>query len=958
MRREGRLLERDAEFERAVNAVEVAREGGGRVIAVVGPAGIGKTELLSAIAELAGERGLTVLRARAAELERELPFGVARQAFELAVARAGDAERAALLTGAARLAAPIVDPQSAAAVPSGPDAPFSVFHGLYWLIANLADRSALALVVDDIHWADAASLGWLAYLSRRLRDLPLVLAVSFRPEEANTPLIDELLAEPGVEVLSLRGLSAAAVAILVRRALGCEPDDEFVCACHHATRGNPHLVRELAAVAEAEGIAPRSGNAARVLDLTPEAVQRAVLARTARVGPAAAAVARAVALLVPHAEPAQVAALAGLDQDAADEAVDGLARAEILTSDRPLEFIHPLVRTALYRDMGPAERARGHAEAARVLATAGAEPAAVAGQLLAAEPRGDDWAVERLREAAADSLARAAPSAAVGFLRRALAEPPPPELRAAVLEELGAAELRAGEPAAATHLREAMDLTSDPGGRARTALALAQAQFHAGAVDQVVSTCHAMIEQLGGADAELELELEGRAAAAIIVGPLSNQLRPRLRALEPRAAGAATPAERIVLALIAMDAAGTATRRAREVEDLVLRALGDGRLLAERGPDDPAYFYACSTLIWCGRYDLARAGFDAAAEEARRRGSAIGAGQALAFRAGASYMSGDVRAAESDARAAIDIIPPGSVVEGIVWGFLLHALIERGEADAAAEELGRSPLAGELPDVNPYHVARLARGRLRVERRELEAGLRDLLAVREMVAAIGFTNPGPMPWMTEAALVQAWLGRQDAAVALADRDLELAAGFAAPRGIGVALRVKALLDDGPERLELLRAAADALRASQDRLEHARALVDLGAESRRVGQLQNARENLRTGLAIARRCGATALVLRAYDELDASGVHQRRIVGTGVDALTASERRVAQMAAAGMTNAEVAQALFISARTVETHLRHAYQKLGIDSRAALSAALEDDDGPRGAAGQRASRARAM
>jgi DNA-binding CsgD family transcriptional regulator len=152
------------------------------------------------------------------------------------------------------------------------------------------------------------------------------------------------------------------------------------------------------------------------------------------------------------------------------------------------------------------------------------------------------------------------------------------------------------------------------------------------------------------------------------------------------------------------------------------------------------------------------------------------------------------------------------------------------------------------------------------------------------------------------------------------------------------LRVRALVEPGGADLELLREAAQVLAGSGAALEQARALVDLGAALRRAGRRSDGADSLREGLDLAHRCGASALAARAREELVAAGARPRRDALRGRDALTASELRVARLAADGRTNREIAQALFISLRTVETHLTHAYQKLAIRSRDALSGAL--------------------
>ena len=160
----------------------------------------------------------------------------------------------------------------------------------------------------------------------------------------------------------------------------------------------------------------------------------------------------------------------------------------------------------------------------------------------------------------------------------------------------------------------------------------------------------------------------------------------------------------------------------------------------------------------------------------------------------------------------------------------------------------------------------------------------------------------------------------------------------APRTVGISLRVLGLVEGGPAGEQRLRDAVGVLAESGARLEHARALVDLGAALRRANSRREARERLRAGIELAHRCGARALVERANDELAATGAHRRTILYTGLEALTASERRVAQLAAAGSSNKEIAQALFVTVKTVEMHLSRVYRKLEISSRGQLAAAL--------------------
>jgi DNA-binding NarL/FixJ family response regulator len=159
-----------------------------------------------------------------------------------------------------------------------------------------------------------------------------------------------------------------------------------------------------------------------------------------------------------------------------------------------------------------------------------------------------------------------------------------------------------------------------------------------------------------------------------------------------------------------------------------------------------------------------------------------------------------------------------------------------------------------------------------------------------------------------------------------------------PRELGIALRAAGLAEGGDRGIERLSESVQVLEVSPAVLEHARALADLGASLRRRGQRSHAREPLRRALDLAHRCGATALADRAHAELVATGARPRRAVFTGLDALTASERRVAEMAAEGLTNRQIAQALFVTEKTVESHLGQTYRKLEIGSRSELPHAL--------------------
>ena len=207
------------------------------------------------------------------------------------------------------------------------------------------------------------------------------------------------------------------------------------------------------------------------------------------------------------------------------------------------------------------------------------------------------------------------------------------------------------------------------------------------------------------------------------------------------------------------------------------------------------------------------------------------------------------------------------------------------------------------------------------------------------VEAIGGRTPAVYSGRSPAALALLELAEREEARRLADEEVELARQWGAPRGLGKALRTAGLAEGGEAGLALLREAAEVLEDSPAVLERARALTELGAALRRSNRRADARDPLRRGLELAHSCGAKPLAERAHAELVATGARPRRLVLTGLDSLTPSERRVAAMAAEGMTNRDVAQALFVTPRTVEMHLSSVYRKLGISSRSQLPQALD-------------------
>ena len=909
------LIERDEELAPLRDALDRACAGAGSLALVDGPPGIGRTLLLDAVRGEARERGMTVLTARASELEQAFAFGVVRQLFERELLGASADRRAELLSGAAALAAPALGLEAAA--PATIDAPFSILHGLHWLTAAF---EPVLVAVDDVHWADQASLRALLYLATRFEGQAIAIVATARTGRA--PLLDEL-AVAAQRVVRPAPLSAAGIAAFLAERTGEPPEAELVAAAERATGGTPFLLEELARALPAEP--------AQVERLSSRALTASVLLRLGRLPAEATAVARAVAILDGHAEVRHVAALARIDD--AQPSVEALVEAGFLRPSRPLAFAQTMVRECVLEGLTEDERAGLHARAAGLLRDAGLRADVLAPHLLAAEPDTDPEVVRLLRAAAGRAMRQGAPELARQYLRRALREPPAADALAGVLSELGDAEWACGDDleAATEHLREALARTDDPALRPARALALHQAVFVSGRLVEAYELLEREIEQSGDrADPEDVWRMEAALSSIGLLNPMTvGRANARLARFETLAGD--TPGELLQLANVACWkwAAGTAA----ETVEHGRRALAAARVQAADAADSIPIYEALWVLTYADAHELALSVLDDTLADARARGSVFGISTSCALRALIAWQRGDVTRAEQEARTAAVLPGLSGFVRPPLFGTLALALTARGDLDGAEAAIAESDCGPVLPQFVCLNPVFYARGVLRAAQGRHEEALADFTEFGERSARINLRNPGD-PWRLGAA--ECLRGTAEA-IRLADEQLELARRWGTASALGIALHGQALAHGSdPDRLA---DAAEVLANSPARLDHARCLVDLGAALRRANQRAAAREPLRDGLELARLCGADALVRRAHDELVVAGGRPRRLMFSGPDALTPGERRVAELAGDGMSNREIAQLLYVTTKTVDNHLARVYAKLGISSRGQLTDALE-------------------
>ena len=926
------LLDRDAELGELGRLLAAARAGSGRVIVVAGPAGIGKSTLLAAAGATARTDGAVVLRARCSPLEQHAAWGMARQLFDPLRARP---DWDGLTAGAAGLAGRVLAPEAGEPANAG-DAMHAAVRGLVWLASNLGERGPAVFAVDDVHWADAPSLRWLALLARSLDELPIGVLCAVRSGEpaAAPDLLAELLASAPEPPVRPRALGPAAVQTLVRGRLPAATAG-FAQACHAVTGGNPFLLGALLTQFAAGQDVPDDEAAARLGTFGSEQVARVIELQLARLPDGAGPLARAVAVLGPGAPLRHAAQLARLEPPAAVPAADALRTAGLLEDGPGLMLVHPLIAGTLYASLPAGERAQWHAAAAALLAGERADPERIGLHLLRTEPAREADTVATLRAAAGRASARGAPQSAAAYLRRAAAEPPPdPAQDADVRLELGLALAAYMQPDAYDLLHEAVDVATTPLQRGTIALDGARALGLIGRFGEAVALCRQALGQAGAYPAELRERLEAELVPNGLVHA-STVAEARRYARERPPGSSALELWRISAAALGgiLD-----NRAAAETQALMRPALEHDALSAE--PGSLLASLATLQLILDDELTPAFALCEALIDVARPRGWLIALAHGCMFRAMALVRVGEIRDAEADGRLAFEYKLPVAPAPATLWclSFLLDALVEADDltgADAALTAAGQQ--AGLPAGALAAPLVLQSRARLRLAQHRPADALADARMAAERAGEIGVRHPVFASWRAEAAEALLVLGEDAEARRLALEQLELSEQLGTPGARGAALCLLARTTTEP--IPLLEQAVTMLAGSPARLEHTRALVALGAALRRANRRADARDPLRRALEQADRGGMLRLARRAREELNAAGARPRRSALSGPGALTPAEHRVAELAARGHGNRAIAERLYVTPRTVETHLTHAFAKLDIRSRAELAAALQ-------------------
>lgn len=922
----GGMVGRDA--ERGLLRIALADASAGKAVAVelVGEAGIGKTTLLGDLREFAKSRGATVLSGRASEFERDVPYGALLEALD------------GLPHGLGELADPALRHVTHRAIAE--------------LLAQQAAVRPLLLIVDDVHWADPATVALLGALLERPPGGPVLLVLAYRPHQAAsslTPAVTRAAASGRIRRVAVGPLAVADAELL----LGGSVARRDVAALHQSCGGNPFQLEQLgrAGIAAGAFVGDRVGAGA-----LPDAVRASLASELDPLSGEARRLLDAAAIAGDPFDVDLAAAISALSEPAHVAALDELVGADVVRptdAPRVFAFRHPLVRHAVYEAAGPSWRLAAHGRAAAILSEAGAGPIALAHHVEQSASVGDEEAITLLTTAGT-WVAPRSPAGAARLLDAAWRLVPEAEQltapRAPLLQALATWKTVSGRATQALALTEGLLAELPPGDPLRWMLEVGSA------------TIEVVLGRYGAARIRLRRELERlgpepslqRMTTALALGRLAAVL------------GDTAEAGRVVaVALEAADGLGQPALRSLAMPTVAWIAwLSDdfaaaGRALDEAGPafdelEVPMLaltLEASSALVrseWAmGRYEDARRHGLRSLAVARDGSDPIIAVQLLAAQAHVHAALGNLREAQAAAAAAHEEAALLDNVEATFWAAVAEARAWEPTTDAqrAVDAAGRAVELGReqgLPRLVAFAGQAWAAALLAAD-----LPLRAIQAVDDTHGRPGDPElPTGLRAGSHALLAEAELRRGD--VAAASRSASRA-------------RAASEVDGLPLSAAHACAAEAAVLLAQDQTQEAARRATQGALlARSIGaQLDAARIELIAGRALIaagdrvaaadllRQVEAACLASGA-DRLQAEAVRHLRSIGRRVtrsgraegdavrEPLTARQREIAELAAAGRSNREIAETLFLSPKTVETHLAAAYVKLGVRSRRELAA----------------------
>lgn len=929
---------RQAEAAVLDDAIERATSGRLAVVLIDGEAGIGKTRLLEDALGKARGRGLAVVAGRAAELAQTRPFGLVAGMFGI-TRSSPDPRRAAI----GRLLATAEDGERGPiTVTSDPGLQYQAVDAFADLAEELALAAPLVIGADDLHWADPSSLLTLGALDARLAHLPAAIIGCFRPVPHGTGLkrLVGTLEAAGGRRLSLRELDGQAVAELVADSVGAAPGCRLLAGISGAA-GNPLFVTELLGALAHEQVITITDGQAEVADLSlPPTLRLTILRRISFLPDDTLEALRFASILGSGFTLTDLAAGTGRSALELSQTLDEAIRAQVLQDDGAmLRFRHDLIRDAIYEDLPGSVRGALHREAGQRLAAAGAPAVQVAEHLARGASRGDTEAIEWLARAARQAAATS-PDVALGLLDRAigLMEEADPGRDRLLAERAGTLMLAGRVPAALTACRQLLGRWHDPDTDGPVRICLAHALLAQGRVrdagHELTQACQS--PSLSGADRATAHAWAG--FARISLGDLDGATASVRQARAGATGGDHMTASIIMSTKARIAESGGRLREALEIaEEAVRRADASPSRLGHRFP-------VCVTrgrlLIELDRLAEARAALGAGVRVSEELGVRWALATHQVYLAYERFTAGDWDDALAELEASIKVAEEVGEVYSLVYaqGLLSRISLHRNDLRRAREAAAAADRY--LADWGHGHsMSWVAWPRALLLEAEGERGqaLATMNGLWDRCAGSGLTLEYPaigadLVRLALASGQTARAGQVSAAVA------EVAAGNDLAWMTGEALRCRGLTEDNAEILRAAAAAHD--RGSRPWLV-ARACEDAGSCFSKHGQAERARPLLDRAAGIFERLGAARDLARAEALLREAGGRRGRRGSRGRpqfgwDSLTPTEHSVACLVAEGLSNPQIGERLYISSRTVQTHLAHIFAKLNISARAQLAA----------------------
>ena len=936
-----RLCGRATEFAVLGEVLDRVASGQPAVVLIEGEAGIGKTRLADEALEDARARGMQVMSGRAEEMERTRPFGLVATVFGCARPSL-DPRRAAiagLLSGGGGDRGPIT-------VTSDPGLQFRVVDAFVDLVEELTLSGPLVIGVDDLQWADPSSLLTLGALGRRLAYLPIALIGCFRllPRPEDLEQLCSSLEAAGGRRLALRPLADSAVADLVAETVAANPAPGLLAEIAGAG-GNPLFVTELVgALIQEEAITTVGGRAEVSKAILPPTLRLTILRRLSFLHEDTLRILRAASILGSGFSLTDLATVTGWLALELSAVLAEAITARVLADDGDvLRFRHDLIRESIYEDLPVSVRRALHREAGQRLARRGAPSLQVAEHLARGATQGDAEAISWLARAARDEVARS-PYVAADLLTRAaeLMDPGDPG-RDRLLAERASSLMLAGRIAdAEAACRALLDRAHDLLVEGPVRICLGHALLAHGQGRDALRELDRAAESASLTGAERAYGLGWASFARLWLGDLDGAAASAKQARAAAAASGDHMSASIAVASLALVSEFRGDLR------VALQIIDDAARLENHSADSQGHRYpVCLArghiLMDVDEPEEARAALETARRISEESGVRWFLPSYQAARGVEHFIAGEWDDAVVELEASIGQADETGRKYGLVYALGVLSVINFHRGDLGGARRAAAAAADELSATDlRFHAqwATWAQALLL----EADGKIADALATlagcwdqREPQLGLTLEYPVLGADLVRLALASGEQGQaREVAAAIAQiADENNVASLA-----GAALRCRGLAEDDPG---VLLAAAHAYAALQRPLELALASEDAGAAFARRGHADRARPLLEQAAEIYERLGAARDLARADAALRAAGfVRGRRRTRsrprTGWHSLTPAEHAIAGLVAEGLSNPQIGERLYVSRRTVQTHLVHVFAKLDLTSRAQLAAVV--------------------